>query len=823
VVIVCTVSFVQEYRSERTMDALRLLAVHDAHVVRGGARCRVGAEELVLGDLVVLETGDRVPADARVVSGAQLGVDESSMTGETTVARKDPARVLAPDAALHERGNMVMMGSMVVTGNGTAVVVATGADTELGTIAAMVDDADNDRKTPLQANMADLGTQLSMVSMAIIAVIGVIGVVFQGKSVMQTFTIGVSLAVAAIPEGLPIVVAVTLAMGCQRMARRNTLIRKLPAVESLGATSVICADKTGTLTRNEMTVRKLYSAEEDEIVSVASADGAPSQPYGRAAPREHRASIERMPGPSASTSSLLLPASQSSQSSRSVPLEEGGRARASLERLLIDAMMASHATTSAHGAPTERCIFACASSLGVAPRGSETTRDSEIPFDSERKWMAIAHRTGRGAALRHYAKGTPERVLERCAKADSTSRAHWAAISHRMEADGLRTIAVATGESLDALTFVGFIGMSDAPRDGVAEAIRTAQRQSGIRVAMITGDAGRTAISIAHELGILDGIDDGGDGGGGDSIDNIGNRSNISNNNNNNNNNGSSSSNQNSNTNTTQNGAATSAAMLSPAMRPAYLAASLSGEQLDAMSVASLAAVIGGCRVFYRVSPAHKKKIVDAYRSLGLVVAMTGDGVNDGPALRAADVGIAMGSGTDVAKEAAEMVLVDNDFSSILGAVEEGRSIYANIRNFLRFQLTTSAAALGLTGLCTLTGMPLPLKAVQILFTNILMDGPPAQSLGCEPSDPAILRQPPRERDQAMVSLDILFSVVITSVTMIAVTMGMFSWALAAFPDSVAGFVLIFCFCFFGLGFFGFCFCFLGFFMLCPCFFFSSP
>ncbi len=688
-------SIVQERHSTNVIDSLRSLVRHECSVVRDGLVNTVLTEELVPGDLVEVVQGDRVPADLRWVEVNGLGVDEAVLTGEGKVARKGVGEV-AVEAQIQDRVCMGFMGSTVAVGNGRGVVVATGEQTELGRMAMMAAETEDGEgsslgKSPLQEAMSDLGAYLSKISIACIAVICVLGML-QGKPILKMFTIGVSLAVAAIPEGLPIVTTVTLAIGCQQMAKRHVLVRKLAAVESLGATSVICADKTGTLTRNVMSVRQLRVGDGPVLDTVQLA--------------AHRHSI-----PDA------------------------------VRSLLVSGMMASHAVSGLHGSPTERAIFLCADDLGVPAPLSARTREAEVPFDSERKWMAVAHREpGHGGPAVYHCKGSAERVIERCVAADPRVRAGWLAAAHDMETRGLRVLAVAQGHELDRLTFQGLLGMADTPRDNIREAVRAAARDSGVRVVMITGDAERTAVSISLELGVL-GEEDMEEG-----------------------------------------AAAAAAAHKRGPLAAARPGTCISGQQVEALSVAALASMVPQCRVFYRVTPAHKQKIVLAYRSVGAVVAMTGDGVNDAPALKVADVGIAMGSGSDVAKEAAQMILVDDNFHSIMSGIEEGRSIYANIRNFLRFQLTTSVASMGIVGLCTLLNMHLPLKAVQILFINIIMDGPPAQSLGLEPSDPALLQGPPRSRSQAVVSREILEATFLNATVMIGCVLAVYSWGLDRYP-----------------------------------------
>ncbi|KAI0264186.1 hypothetical protein BC834DRAFT_924730 [Gloeopeniophorella convolvens] len=699
ILIVLTVGFVQERRSEKSLEALNKLVPHHCHIVRDGAPHHVLANEVVPGDLVTFATGDRVPADVRLLAAADLEIDESSLTGETDARRKHPAP--APRAApLAERACIAYMGTLVRAGRGAGVVVATGARTEFGVVFGMVQDVAA-RRTPLQLSMDDLAKRLSLLSFAIIGLICLVGVV-QRRPWLDMFTIGVSLAVAAIPEGLPIVTTVTLALGVLRMSKRRAIVKKLHAVEALGAVSVICADKTGTLTRNEQAVAELYAV--DELVPLDTS-GAP------APPQHHHHHIS--------------PA-----------------LRRALE---IGALCNDARTDTPDGAPVghamDVALLRALAALGLPDPRPAFTRTAERPFSSDTKTMVVSGTHAAAGSPREmlYAKGALEALLPRCRfyhvadgstpALDAGVRAAITARAGAAAARGLRVLALAYGYGSATTTtstpagtpartpspnpddpplvFAGFAAMLDPPRRGAADAVGLLQR-GGVRVVMITGDAPDTARAIARALGL----------------------------------------------------------------RAAGAGACVTGAELDAMAPGELRARVGG--------PRHKMAIVAALQARGEVVAMTGDGVNDAPALKMADIGVSMGkSGTDVAKEAADVILVDDNFSTILPAIEEGKSIFHNIQNFLSFQLSTAAAALTLITLSTCFGLSNPLNAMQILFINILMDGPPSQSLGVDPVDRAVMRRPPRRKDDPIITRRILARVVFSASLIVAGTLFIYFFALS--------------------------------------------
>ncbi|KAF9234187.1 hypothetical protein BU15DRAFT_90076 [Melanogaster broomeanus] len=684
VAIVLTVGFIQEQRSEKSLEALNKLVPHHCHVTRDQRKIHILANELVPGDIVSLSTGDRVPADLRIVSAVDLEIDESSLTGETTARQKDSktceleesngSRVNAfgndsgsgESVALAERSCIAYMGTLVRNGRGTGIVIATGTQTEFGIIFSMMQDVE-EKRTPLQLSMDELAKKLSILSFGVIGVICLFGM-WQQRPWLDMFTIGGSLlAVAAIPEGLPIVTTVTLALGVLRMSKRNAIVKKLHSVEALGSVSVICSDKTGTLTKNEQTVTEIYGVDESlQIEDLRSA--APPSPAVRKV-------LE--------IGSLCNNASLSES-------EEGVYIGQSTDVALLNVL-------SAFDLPDQR-------------HPSLTVASSIIVSDNS----------------------TPA--------LDANARSVILSNAQKTASRGLRILAMAYGYgSVDSpkpdlndeksnLVFVGFQAMLDPPRKGVADAIGLLQ-SGGVQVVMITGDAEQTALAIAQKLGLRVGPTRGQSG--------------------------------------------------------QFNRYCLTGKEIDQMSKAQLMERVGSVSVFARTTPRHKMAIVEAYQARGAVVAMTGDGVNDAPALKMADIGVSMGkSGTDVAKEAADMILVDDNFSTIMPAVEEGKSIFHNIQNFLSFQLSTAAAALALITLSTFFGYSNPLNAMQILFINILMDGPPSQSLGVDPVDPVVMRRPPRKKNEPIITKRLIYRVLFSASTIVFGTL--FVYWLALGDDHVS-------------------------------------
>ncbi|XP_078143116.1 calcium-transporting ATPase type 2C member 1 isoform X2 [Centroberyx gerrardi] len=685
IIIVVTVAFVQEYRSEKSLEELGKLVPPECHCIREGNLEHLLARELVPGDTVCLTVGERVPADLRLFEATDLSVDESSLTGETTPCSKSTSHQPATsNGDIASRSNLAFMGTLVRCGKAKGIVIGTGENSEFGEVFKMMQ-AEEAPKTPLQKSMDLLGKQLSLYSFGIIGVIMLVGWL-QGKRILDMFTIGVSLAVAAIPEGLPIVVTVTLALGVMRMVKKRAIVKKLPIVETLGCCNVICSDKTGTLTKNEMTVTQLFTSDglHAEVTGVG---------YNGAG--EVLLDGEIVHGFSCPSISKIV--------------EVGC--------VCNDSVIRNHTLL---GRPTEGALIALAMKMGLEGLQQEFVRREEHPFTSEQKWMAVrcVHRTQQDKPAVYFMKGAYEQVIRFCSSYSSRGAA--LPLSHQqrelyqqqksyMGTAGLRVLAFASGSEMGSLTFLGLVGIIDPPRSGVKEAVGTLIG-AGVAIKMITGDSQETAVSIASRLGL-------------------------------------------------------------------YTKGSqcLSGDEVDQLDLQQLSQIVPRIAVFFRASPRHKLKIVKSLQNIGAVVAMTGDGVNDAVALKAADIGVAMGqTGTDVCKEAADMILVDDDFQTIMSAIEEGKGIYNNIKNFVRFQLSTSIAALTLISLATLMNFPNPLNAMQILWINIIMDGPPAQSLGVEPVDRDVIRKPPRNVRDSIITRSLLIKVLVSALIIVCGTLFVF-------------------------------------------------
>lgn len=719
--------FVQEYRAERSLEALRALAAPIAHVVRGGASASVPSREVVPGDVLILSTGDKIPADGRLVETASLRVNEASLTGESAAVTKrtDP---LPADTYVADRRNLAFAGTVVEAGRGRAVVVETGMRTELGKIAALVQQADE--KTPLEKQLNRLGRQLGFVIVGVCAFVFTFGVLRDFGQVRVMFLTAVSLAVAAIPEGLPAVVTISLALGLQRMVRRHALIRRLPAVEALGSATVICSDKTGTLTKGEMNVRAIHTATGRYVV-----EGEGFDPRGRVARDGSAVDVATEPD---------------------------------LEAVLRTAVLCNDAKVrlegdeyAVEGDATEIALLVAGMRAGLSKEASEaeTPRVVELPFSSERKKMSTVHaalppeqqeavssmaEADRAAFLERvgdatvHVKGAPERVLAGCDRVlvngevrplDPEMRGEILYASQEMATRALRVLAMARKEvrgrvepdeaSLESgLVFLGLAGMMDAPRSDAVEAVHRA-KGAGIQVVMITGDHRLTAMAVAREMDLL---------GEGD--------------------------------------------------------LAMTGEELDRTSDDDLTERVERVRVYARVSPEHKMRIVDAWRRRGHVVAMTGDGVNDAPALKRSDIGVSMGvTGTDVAKESSDMVLTDDNFASIVAAIEEGRGIYENIRKFVAYLLSANAGEVLIMFVATLMLADprfLPfLEPIQLLWINLVTDGLPALALGVDPYPKDIMDRPPRDPRENVISRDVLFLIVLVGALLAAGTLGLFFLAMS--------------------------------------------
>ncbi|ODV83139.1 hypothetical protein CANARDRAFT_9864 [[Candida] arabinofermentans NRRL YB-2248] len=664
ILIVVTVGFVQEYRSEKSLEALNKLVPEQAHLTRNNATETVLASTLVPGDLIHFSVGDRIPADVRLTESVHLTIDESNLTGETKPCTKQVETIQNVQTSTNERSNIAFMGTLVRDGHGSGIVVATGDRTAFGSVFAMMSSIEKP-KTPLQNAMDKLGQQLSVFSFAVIGVIGFIGIL-QGRSWLDMFQISVSLAVAAIPEGLPIIVAVTLALGVLRMAKQKAIVKRLPSVETLGSVNVICSDKTGTLTQNHMTVTKVWTVD----MKTSHLDIDKKGDYSKQLTKDIKALLE------------------------SGNLCNNSKFSAEKDKYL--------------GNPTDIAILESLHCFGLDDARNSRVRSNELPFNSSRKYMAVSTHLGDKTKSETFAKGAVEKIISMSKMyinkdgdikplTDDVSKLVLKMADDLAE-DGLRVLAFGkSSKSFDGepsdLVFCGLMGMNDPPRPSVAKSIASLIR-GGVHVIMITGDSETTAKNIARKIGMP----------------------------------------------------------LTDSDKCV-----MTGEKIDSMTEEALAEAIQYVSVFARTTPEHKVAIVRALQLRGDIVAMTGDGVNDAPALKLADIGIAMGkNGTDVAKEAADMVLTDDDFSTILHAIREGKGIFYNIQNFLTFQLSTSVAALSLIALSTLFNLPNPLNAMQILWINILMDGPPAQSLGVEPVDQEVMNKPPRSRNDKILTNAVL-------------------------------------------------------------------
>jgi len=702
-------SFIQEYRAERAMEALKRMAAPTASVLRDDAEVEIPATELVPGDIILLRTGDKIPGDARLIEAINLKTDEASLTGESVPVEKTNVE-LPEEISIGDMKNMVFTGTAVVYGRGLAIIAATGMNTEFGKIATMLQEVEKE-KTPLQVNLDQLGKWIAIGALALCFILAGIGVL-RGHGILEMLIWGVSLAVAAVPEALPAVVTISLALGVQRMVRRHALIRKLQAVETLGSTTYICSDKTGTLTEDQMTVRRIYV--DGKLIDVI---GVGYEPKGEF----HVGGQVINPVDNAALQKLLQ-----------------------IGSLCNDTTLSSiNGVWSVKGDPTEGALVVTAAKAGLSQDELQIQfpRISEIPFSSETKRMTTTHQIGHEKTA--YSKGAPEVILGSCNRIfrsgvesalTDEDRKTIMATAHQMAEDALRVLgmaykhldksSVASGEIENDMTFVGLTGMIDPPREEVKDAVKICD-QAGIKSVMITGDHKLTAVAIAKELGILKG------------------------------------------------------------------GLALSGAEVDKLSNEQFEDLIEKIEVYARVSPAHKLRVVEALTKKGHVVAMTGDGVNDAPALKKADIGVAMGiTGTDVTKEAADMVLTDDNFASIVAAVEEGRSIFNNIKKYLVYLLSCNLGEILLMAIVILFGplfgLPagtIPLIAIQLLYVNLATDGLPAIALSVDPPDVDVMRQKPRPRKQTIFSMPVVRYMAGAGIWTALVTLAVFIWAMNSGKD----------------------------------------
>ncbi len=740
VILNAAIGVVQESKAEEALAALKKMAAPDAQLIRDGHRIVLPARQLVPGDLVLLEAGNHVPADMRLVKSVNLKIEEASLTGESVPADKRADQVLATDFSLADQRNMAFMGTTVTYGRGQGIVISTGMGTQIGQIAEMIQTYE-DEPTPLQTSLDQLGKWLGWAALAVCAIVFTVGLV-RGVPFIDMFLIAVSLAIAAVPEGLPAIVTINLAIGMREMIRRHALVRRLPAVETLGSASTICSDKTGTLTQNQMMVTRLVF---DGTELQLSGEG--YRPWGFFHREGRVVDIDRFP-----QAELLLRVGLLCNDAQ---LEVSDNEGEELNHRMV-------------GDPTEGALVVAAAKAGFWREEQEQLlpRIAEIPFDSIRKRMTTVHRVENGLAQSReqhtgaplssfpissefiaFIKGAPDVILElsthvidrdRVQPLDPERRRAILDENTRMAADALRVLGMAY-RALDSvsdepapdaleqgLTFIGLAGMIDPARPEVAAAIDVA-RAAGIRTMMITGDYSDTARAIAQEIGLM--------------------------------------------------------------RADGQLA---TGVDLEGMSDETLLGRVDQIDVFARVSPKHKVRIVEALRARGQVVAMTGDGVNDAPALKRANIGVAMGiTGTDVSKETADIVLTDDNYVSIVSAVEQGRIIYSNIRKFVYYLLSCNLAEIMTIFIASLLNWrPSPLTAIQLLWLNLLTDGAPALALGLEKGDPDIMQRPPRPIQEPIINRDMQLgmltqTIFITSVVLIAFRVGL-SWGDAPLAQSMS-------------------------------------
>ncbi|MFW9934292.1 MAG: calcium-translocating P-type ATPase, SERCA-type [Candidatus Thorarchaeota archaeon] len=711
VVINAILGFTQEYRAEKSIEALQKMAAPQAHVLRDGEPIDIPATEVVPGDILRLEMGDRLPADARLIESHNIYTDEASLTGESLPVKKDANKIFDRNIPLAEQVNMVHASTAITSGRGLAVVTETGMNTEIGRIAGFISEA-GEKETPQQKRMRQLGRQLGVAILIICMIVLTVQVVVDWlftildfSTFLDLFVIAVALAVAAIPEGLPAVVTITLALGVQRMVKRNAIIRRLPAVETLGSADIICSDKTGTLTKDEMTVRELYVP--GYSVTVTGAGYSPEGSFFADGQQINPLDNDQI--------ALLL----------------------RIGALCSNAVVRQHdGSWEVFGDPTEGALVVASQKAGyTASLLNEYPRIAELPFEPDRKRMSTLHDSPQQETIA-YIKGAPEVVLQQSTHIYTKNgiqpltkdqRGEILSNNDKMANKALRVLGMAyricpedlcdispDGVEIN-LVFVGLAGMMDPPRPEVLDSIKIA-RGAGIKSVMITGDNQYTAVAIANELGMFEEDD-----------------------------------------------------------------AVLTGSALDALSDEDLTDAAPQVRVYARVSPEHKLRIVQALKSRGHVTAMTGDGVNDAPALKYADIGIAMGvTGTDVAKEASDMILTDDNYASIVNAIEEGRGIGDNTRKFISYLLSCNAGEILVIFLASITlsiffRWPLPLLAIQILFINLVTDGLPALALGMDPMEPDVMKRKPRDPQEGVITRRVWILIWIVGITIAFVTLGLFA------------------------------------------------
>lgn len=709
VIINAMLGLYQEGKAEKAIEALQKLAAPNANVIRNGAPISVPAEHLVPGDVVVLETGDIVPADLRLVESYNLQIEEASLTGESVASEKRAEDICEEDVSLADRKNMAYASTILTYGRGKGVVVSTGHDTEIGKIAEVIQGYEEE-STPLQKKLARLGKQLGIIVLAVCVVVFVIGIL-QNLPMLDMFMTSVSLAVAAIPEGLPAIVTVVLSLGMGKMASKHAIVKKLPAVETLGTTTVICSDKTGTLTQNEMTVVKVFV--DEHILDV---EGEGYEADGRICHEKEEVDVETVP---------------------------------TLERLLEITLLANDAKLKrlengklgVMGDPTEGALITLANKWDMYSKDYEEAhpRKNELPFDSDRKMMTTFHENIGENPVVSFTKGAPDVVLSRCSYWEKNNeivelneelREKISEVNQKFSKNALRVLALAyrsfekmpeeitVDEIEKEMIFVGLVGMIDPARAEAKEAIKLC-KHAGIIPVMITGDYKETAFAIGQQLGMVEDI---------------------------------------------------SQAMM--------------GTELEQYNAEQMREIVKDKRVYARVSPEHKVKIVTALKENGNIVAMTGDGVNDALAIKKADIGIAMGiTGTDVAKNTAEVILTDDNFASIVDAVQEGRIIYSNIKKFVSFLLSCNIGEILIVLVSILMKLPVPLLPIQLLWLNLVTDSFPALALGVEKGDEDIMNQPPRDPQEPILDKKTSIRITVQSIAITIATIGAYQYGLHHFTE----------------------------------------
>lgn len=690
VMLNAVLGFIQEYRTERTLAALKSMTAPSAKVCRDGHLTVIPASKVVPGDILSLEAGDKAAADAVILRAKGLAADESILTGESVPVAKFPGDLRDNDNSLGKK-NIIYSGTMITKGTAQARVIATGKRSQVGLISGMIGEIE-EPLTPLQKRLAELGKAVSVICLAVCVIVAGAGIL-RGEPVFDMLMTGITIAIAAIPEGLPATVTIALALAVRRMLAQNALVHKLHSVETLGCTSVICTDKTGTVTENKMTVYRGFAGDREYTFT----------------------------GQGYRTSGEVLCDGENVNRMTSEPLREMLRCGVLCNNGDI-CMTEDRTAWNVMGDPTETALLIAAAKGGINCRAERKTfpRADEIPFDSETRMMTVTVRKPDGTGIITYVKGSAEVILEKCSyilteegrrKLTYADRRRITEMCDKMSDDALRVLAFAAGEE-GVLAFAGLMGMSDPPREEAKRAVRLC-RQARIRTVMITGDHKNTAAAVARQAGILTGKGEN---------------------------------------------------------------AVITGAELAEMSDEDLKKAAPGISVYARVSPADKLRIVRAYKSLGEIVTMTGDGVNDSPAVKEADIGVAMGiTGTDVTRQAADMVLLDDNFATLVNAVEQGRGIYANIRKFVRYLLSCNIGEVLTMFGGILMGLPMVLLPSQILLVNLVTDGLPAVALGVEPCGSESMKKPPRRSDESFFAGGLLFRIIIRGVLIGVCTLAAFT------------------------------------------------